>query len=192
VNIALLVAAIVLSIERISYAWIWRQPDAFRTLCAISSVKGGDPVRVLKLLFYGFKILQGAVFVGWCFAYGEGVLWPLDGSPASLAAGAALVSAGQILNAAVFFRLGTTGVFYGERFGLVTAWCREFPFSLFEHPQYVGTTLSIWGLFLMMRFPHEDWYVLPLLETAYYALGARFERVEARHKRKWAGTRVRP
>jgi methylene-fatty-acyl-phospholipid synthase len=183
-------AAIVLSIERISYVWIWRHPEAFRALCAISSVQGGDPVQVLKLMFVGFKIQQGAVFVAWCLAFGQGVLWPPDGSLASLAAGAALIAAGQILNAAVFLRLGMTGVFYGGRFGYATAWCSEFPFSIFEHPQYVGTTLSIWGLFVVMRFPHDDWYVLPLIETAYYAIGARFERAEAPDKRTWSGTRV--
>jgi len=27
-----------------------------------------------------------------------------------------------------------------------------------------------------MRFPHDDWYILPALETVYYVLGAYFER----------------
>jgi hypothetical protein len=44
-----------------------------------------------------------------------------------------------------------------------------------RHPQYVGTVLAIWGLFLAVRFPHDDWYVLPVLETVYYAAGAYFE-----------------
>jgi methylene-fatty-acyl-phospholipid synthase len=191
VNVAVLVAAaLFLSLERICYVWIWRHPGAFRALCAASSVRGGDPIDVLALLFVGFKVLQGAVFVAWGLFYGGGVLWPPDGSAAPLAAGGALIAAGQILNAAVFLRLGKTGVFYGERFGYQTAWCRKFPFSMFEHPQYVGTVLSIWGLFLLMRFPHDDWYVLPLLETAYYAAGARLERTEAPGKAKWAGTSV--
>jgi methylene-fatty-acyl-phospholipid synthase len=54
-------------------------------------------------------------------------------------------------------------------------WCRAFPFSVLQHPQYVGTVLSIWGFFLVMRFPHDDWYLLPIVETVYYALGAYFE-----------------
>ena len=45
-----------------------------------------------------------------------------------------------------------------------------------DDPQYVGTVLSIWGFFLVMRFPHDDWLVLPVLETIYYTLGARLER----------------
>jgi len=53
--------------------------------------------------------------------------------------------------------------------------CQEFPFSVLSHPQYVGTLLTIWGLFLAARFPHDDWYALPILETAYYAAGAWLE-----------------
>ena len=55
------------------------------------------------------------------------------------------------------------------------AWVRGLPFSLLKHPHYVGTLLSIWGFFVLMRFPHGDWIVLPLLETAYYAIGAYYE-----------------
>jgi hypothetical protein len=28
------------------------------------------------------------------------------------------------------------------------------------------------GFFLLMRFPHDDWYLLPIVETVYDALGA--------------------
>src|SRR5262245_53735664 len=46
---------------------------------------------------------------------------------------------------------------------------RWWPFSLLAHPQYVGTVLTIWGLFLALRFPHDDSYALPVIETLYYA-----------------------
>ena len=86
-----------------------------------------------------------------------------------------LILGGQILNLRVFYQLGTVGVFYGCKFGYHVPWCHEFPFSLFSHPQYVGTLLSIWGFFLLVRFPHEDWYLLPILETVYYACSAYLE-----------------
>jgi hypothetical protein len=35
--------------------------------------------------------------------------------------------------------------------------------------------LTIWGFFLGMRFPHDDWFMLPVLETLYYAVGAQLE-----------------
>jgi len=79
------------------------------------------------------------------------------------------------MSAAVFRKLGNVGVFYGNRLGHQLTWVTGFPFNIVRHPQYVGTVLPIWGIFLIMRFPHPDGYVLPLLETLYYALGARWE-----------------
>jgi phosphatidyl-N-methylethanolamine N-methyltransferase len=159
------------------YVWIWRAPEAFRIWCAHPVIAAvGEPVDVLQLLFYGFKGLQGTVFVGWGYVYGQGLLLPLHGSVLALALGGALSGAGQMLNFSVFYRLGKVGVFYGNKLGYEILWCRKFPFSLLNHPQYVGTLLTIWGFFLVMRFPHNDWYLLPALETVYYILGAHFER----------------
>jgi len=173
---ALLGVAALLSLERLCYVWIWRAPEAFRAWCDRPAVaRIGKPVDVVQKLFYGFKVIQGAVFVGWCYVYSQGVLWPLSGSAWSLGLGGTLVVVGQILNVSVLYRLGKVGVFYGNKLGYETPWCRTFPFSLLKHPQYVGTVLSIWGFFLIMRFPHDDWYLLPTVETVYYALGAYFE-----------------
>jgi methylene-fatty-acyl-phospholipid synthase len=165
-----LVAALLLSLERICYIWIWRHPHRFRAIWA-----DADPVDALRYLFYGFKFLQLAVFAGWCYFYG-GAIWPARIEPPAMALGMTLLIAGQGLKFSVFYRLGNVGVFYGKRFGHHVPWIRSFPFSVFEHPQYLGAVLSIWGLFLILRFPHADWYALPMLETIYYAIGARFER----------------
>jgi methylene-fatty-acyl-phospholipid synthase len=157
-----LVAAVLLSVERFCYVWAWRAPKSFRAFCHRPGVVGlGDPVSVLQKLFYGFKGIQFAVFFGWCFLQGTGFLSPLmSGDRVALAVGAAAV---------------VVGVFYGAKFGYVVPWCRAFPFSLLTHPQYVGTLLSIWGFFLALRFPHDDWYLLPTLQTVYYVVGAYFE-----------------
>jgi methylene-fatty-acyl-phospholipid synthase len=172
-----LCAAILLSLERICYLWIWCAPDAFRAWYKRFGVLDSwDPVDVLQLLFFGFKGLQITVFLAWCFIYGNGALLPLSGSALSLSLGAVLIVVGQMLNVSVFYRLGKVGVFYGNRFGHQVLWCRKFPFSWIQHPQYVGALLSIWGFFVVMRFPHDDWYILPMLETVYYAVGTYFER----------------
>ena len=173
---ALLGVVALLSLERLCYAWIWHTPNAFRALCERPAVAYvGEPVDVVQKLFYGFKVIQIAVFVSWCYVYGQGALWPLSGSAWALGLGGTLVVVGQILNVSVLYRLGKVGVFYGNKLGYETPWCQAFPFSLLKHPQYVGTVLSIWGFFLIMRFPHDDWYLLPTVETVYYALGAYFE-----------------
>jgi methylene-fatty-acyl-phospholipid synthase len=170
-------AACLLSLERVSYVWISRKPDAFRAACQASGVSlAEDPVEAVRTLFLAFKVLQAAVFTWWCLAHGGGVLATASHDPAVIASGAVLIVVGQVLSSAVFWRLGTVGVFYGHNFGHHVPRCRAFPFSLCAHPQYFGAVLSIWGLFLLMRFPHADWMALPLLETAYYAMGAWLER----------------
>lgn len=171
-----LYAAALLSLERLCYVWICRRPRAFMTACGTPAIVHlGQPVDALRWLFYGFKALQIGVFVAWCWVHGHGSLWPAGGGTLPTTIGAVSVAVGQTLNLSVFRRLGNRGVFYGNLLGHSVPRCEGFPFSLLKHPQYVGTVLSIWGAFLIMRFPHGDWCVLPVLETIYYAVGAHFE-----------------
>jgi phosphatidyl-N-methylethanolamine N-methyltransferase len=172
----LLGAAAALSLERACYVWVARAPGQFRRWCARPAVAMlGEPVAIVRRLFYGFKVVQFTVFGGWCYLHGAGSLTPADSEVIARGIGAALVLAGQALNATVFYRLGSVGVFYGDRLGYEVPWCRGFPFSVLSHPQYVGTVLSIWGFFVAMRFPHDDWVLLPVLETVYYAVGTHLE-----------------
>jgi phosphatidyl-N-methylethanolamine N-methyltransferase len=164
-------AAILLAFERIAYVWVWRCPRSFTALCALFSDEPQAPVVILERLFNCFKVIQISVFLAWFYFHPNRPLW-LTGSMMPLTAGATLVIVGQVLNLSVFYRLGSVGVFYGNRFGYQVPWCTEFPFSLMDHPQYVGALLSIWGLFLAVQFPRPDWYAIPALESVYYALGA--------------------
>lgn len=174
-------AAIALALERLCYFGVWRHPQAFEALCRrwpFSIL--GEPVAALQRLFYGFKAIQALVFFVWIGGHSG---WFADGprsfvtpEPLALGLGCLMIAAGQSLNFLVFRRLGRAGVFYGSRFGYDVPWVHGFPFSILDHPQYVGTVATIWGLLLATRFPHDDWIWLPLLETAYYILGARLER----------------
>jgi methylene-fatty-acyl-phospholipid synthase len=136
----------------------------------------GEPVKALRRLFYFFKALQIWVFLAWCHHFAGGSFGFAPERMLPIAVGGMLVLLGQTLNFSVFYRLGAIGVFYGNRFGHELPWCDEFPFSLLQHPQYMGALISIWGFFLAIRFPHFDWFLLPLLETVYYSVGARLER----------------
>lgn len=169
--------AIALSVERCFYVWVWRHPDRFQTLAAQPAfARLGSPVDVLRAFFLVFKVLQAATFAGWCLSFGGGRLLPLEAPPTAIALLAVgLILVGQTLNLAVFQTLGKEGVFYGTRLGFDVPWHTGFPFSVVSHPQYVGTVLSIWGLFLLLRYPAADWLVLPLLETVYYTVGAHLE-----------------
>ena len=170
-------AAVVLSFERLFYLWAWTKSRSFERFCsnAVVSWLGDDPPTVLERFFYAFKAIQIGVFVTWCLAYGGGSIWPADLGVAQVMVGATALAFGQALNFGVFLRLGALGVFYGNRFGHELPHYEGLPFSLCKHPQYLGTVLSIWGFFVIPRFPHDDWILLPLLETLYYALSARIE-----------------
>jgi phosphatidyl-N-methylethanolamine N-methyltransferase len=126
-------------------------------------------------LFYLFKAIQISIFAAWCYHFDIGSVGLLRDGMAPVAVGATLMIVGQALNLGVFYRLGTLGVFYGNCLGHDIPHCSEFPFSLFNHPQYIGALASIWGFFIVMRFPYHDWYLLPALETLYYSIGARLE-----------------
>src|SRR5262249_36238621 len=132
----ILVAILLLTLERGSYVWIARRPGAVCRPCATSAVaRGGGPVALGGVLFRALEVVQISVFLSWWYAREDG---PLSGA-AALAIAAALMVAGQALNFGVFYRLGAVGVFFGDRLGHEVPWCRAFPFSLIAHPQYVGT-----------------------------------------------------
>jgi len=66
-------------------------------------------------------------------------------------------------------------LFFGDRLGYEAPWCSAFPFSVLPHPQYLGAVVAIWAFFAVMRYPHPDWYLLPVVETMYYVAGATLE-----------------
>lgn len=132
-----------------------------------------DPVTAVSLLFIVFKGVQAGVFAAWCVPdFGR---WALGAGWPALGLGGILLTLGQALNLSVFWRLGATGVFYGARFGHAVPWQRGLPFSLLRHPQYVGTVMSIWGLFLLLRAPAPGWWIPPAIETGYYVASALVE-----------------
>jgi methylene-fatty-acyl-phospholipid synthase len=171
-------AAFLLAMERFAHVLVWRHPEGFEALCRHRLVAPlGDAVDVLQRAFCGFKLIQGAVFVAWCFVFDDAGPVPTPTTDAlALVAGGLLCAFGQALNVSVFATLGKIGVFYGNRFGHEVPWQAGFPCSAFPHPQYLGAALTVWGVFLIMRFPEPDWLVLPLLSTVYYLIGARLER----------------
>ncbi|MAA73157.1 MAG: hypothetical protein CMN28_00440 [Salinisphaeraceae bacterium] len=175
---AIATAALLLSFERLTYYWISNNPQSWLRLCEqpLLARLRRQPTELVQWLFYLFKLIQFAVFYGWCVIF-SGEWMPLPTAPTLvLALGVIILVLGMVLNFGVFYRLGSTGVFYGKQLGHdELPWVRGFPFSVMRHPQYYGTLMSIWAFFLIMRFPEWDWILLPLLETAYYTIGSRYE-----------------
>jgi methylene-fatty-acyl-phospholipid synthase len=175
-SIVVAAACILLSFERITYVMVSRRPEFVRAICRSSlGIICGEPTIAVRRLFYVFKALQVSVFVGWCYYFGQVSFFAVRQRLGSVALGLTALIIGQSLNWAVFYRLGALGVFYGNHFGHQIPRYRDFPFSLFDHPQYVGTVASIWGFFVITCFPRPDWYLLPAIETVYYGVGAWLE-----------------
>ena len=185
--VALAIAAVLLAAERASYVLIARRPDLFLALYArLDPTRASTPITAVERLFFAFKGLQFGVFIAWCYVHGGRFPWPAPHGPFVLALSWALAIAGQILVVSTFYQLGRTGVFFGDQLGYAVPRCRAFPFSLLAHPQYVGTLLTIWGGFMLVRFPHDDWWALPLLETVYYLGGMWLETPRRRYGARYA------
>lgn len=172
---AILWVMALLSLERLAYAAVWRAPNAFKRWSERGATDR-SAIDTLAILFVAFKVLQLGVFVGWCLVHNAGRLTPYSSDVRVLVAGGVLIAIGQALNLSVFRALGKVGVFYGNRLGHYVPWRQTFPFTWFDHPQYVGTVLTIWGFFVLMRFPAPDWLFVPVLETVYYVIGIWLER----------------
>jgi methylene-fatty-acyl-phospholipid synthase len=75
-----------------------------------------------------------------------------------------LVLLGQALNLGVYATLGTTGVYYGVRFGEQVPWVTGFPFNLgFPDPQYWGCILTLVGLLNLFQLKNQPYYVFVLV-----------------------------
>ena len=73
----ILVAIVLLSVERGPYVWIARHPDAFRRLCATRAVAWiGTPVIIVGALFGACKVVQISVFLAWWYVH-QAVTSPL-------------------------------------------------------------------------------------------------------------------
>eukprot|EP00924_Labyrinthula_sp_SR-Ha-C_P011678 snap_masked-scaffold_17-processed-gene-5.23-mRNA-1 protein AED:0.30 eAED:0.30 QI:0/0/0/0.5/1/1/2/0/171 len=158
-----LTASLALCMERIAYGVVWKKPSIF-SLCAAQYGFSGKEPEFIYVLVKLFKVIQLIVFLCWYFKYvGR------DGFDISLPQGlfsSSLLIAGQILNLMVWKRIGLDGVCYGCKFGRNVPWCTKFPFSLFNHPQYLGVILTVWGVFfLFYKQCPNDWFILPLVET---------------------------
>jgi phosphatidyl-N-methylethanolamine N-methyltransferase len=190
--VALAIAAVLLAAERACYVVIARRPDLFLALYArFDPKRTSSAVTVVERLFFAFKGLQFGVFIAWCYIHSGRFPFPAPHGPFVMALSWALAVAGQVLVVSTFYRLGRPGVFFGDQLGYAVPRCRTFPFSLLAHPQYVGTLLTIWGGFMLVRFPHDDWWALPLLETVYYLGGMWLETPRRRYGARYASMTFR-
>lgn len=157
---AMLLAGALIALSSAFYTWVWLHPSAFARLCG-----GSEPCLRMSLLSNALKLAQFAA----CIAstdWARAAALPVG----VLLCAAALAVLGQHLNALVYLRLGTAGVYYGSRFGRSLPWVSAYPFSVVPHPQYVGSSLSVAAAAVLVPWPIAAWWVanyvyLALLES---------------------------
>ena len=66
-----------------------------------------------------------------------------------------LILIGQILNFAVYYKIGIIGVYYGNKFGYNLPWITTFPFNIgIKNPQYIGCILTLCGLYKLLSLKY--------------------------------------
>eukprot|EP00747_Dinoflagellata_sp_TGD_P167231 gnl/TRDRNA2_/TRDRNA2_191260_c0_seq1.p1 gnl/TRDRNA2_/TRDRNA2_191260_c0~~gnl/TRDRNA2_/TRDRNA2_191260_c0_seq1.p1 ORF type:complete len:203 (-),score=16.38 gnl/TRDRNA2_/TRDRNA2_191260_c0_seq1:137-745(-) len=176
-----------LFLERICYGYCYHRPAQFKQMLNRTPVAFKDGLckgihwKMLEMMSHGFKVLQLLV-IGYDF-FSKVSFSSID--PAFFVVGLLLAVFGQVLNVAVYYRLGAIGVYYGAQLGYDVPWCTEWPFAAMgpipaiNHPQYFGVALTILGCYLGFAptlCPAHRWWVIPVVESACY--GASCYRLE--------------
>jgi len=92
--------------------------------------------------------------------------------------GVELLILGQVFNAGVYSAIGEAGVYYGCRLGQNVPWYFGFPFSVVPHPQYLGATISIWGMLIGLineQNANKGLLYIGLTMSVYYAFSSYVE-----------------
>jgi hypothetical protein len=130
----------------------------------------------MSYLAHFMKLMQFAVILG----AGQATVPSLIGAPlnmllpaqfslrtyelvfdAWLIADLVLIGVGQALNSGVYSSLGTTGTYYGVRFGETVPWVTTFPYNLgMPDPQYWGSIFTLVGLINFAQLYKAPYYVL--------------------------------
>ncbi|GLI61140.1 hypothetical protein VaNZ11_003416 [Volvox africanus] len=149
----------VLALPHLLYAFVWLAPGVWRRTFRKQSVP------VFAWLGATGKVMQfGTVFL-WAWAsQPTGVCLRRPLAAWQLVLGGVMVGYGQALNIGTYRAIGFTGVYYGSRLGRSVPWVNLWPFSDIHHPQYLGSTLSIWGMLVLL----SD--ALPLPEAVFTAV----------------------
>jgi len=167
----LLRCVLVLSWPYLMFYFIWNHPSMWMSLTSMiplslldsSGDQGKRAVGVFSKMASFAKVTQMHALLKWWISsspsningFQDMFVFLKEHLPVErLIVASILLSAGQILNASIYYRIGQDGVYYGFKLGRTVPWCTKFPFNLgLRHPQYVGVVLNIWGLAILLLTP---------------------------------------
>ena len=161
-------AFLLLGIERFLYSFVFHFPQDFIDQCKAGTY--GAAIQKEKEYWKSFmtlsirvKVVQFSVI-----AYDVCVKNNVRFHGTRFLLGAALLVAGQVLNASAFKALGCIGVYYGYELGYKVPRVTGFPYNLgFSDPQYWGVVATIFGLYLMLNVQS---FLIPYLELFWYGI----------------------
>lgn len=174
---ALALYALVLGPERLAYGFVYHFTPSFRRFAGLGKTGKAD-LTIMHTLVSAFKVVQLCAVasdlgpkLGWSLAPPLGRLSAADPSDlARFALGLALVAYGQLLNASIYWAIGSVGVHYGHQLGHDVPWCSGWPFTFLSNPQYIGVVLTFWGIYLALAptWGAYEWFCIPLVISFWY------------------------
>lgn len=137
-----------LTIPHLLYAFIWYFPRTWMKLV------GRSPVEKFAQTAGALKIVQFGSVLSWISGtslFSNGLSWLAEVTILQWLGFLGLLSIGQTLNGGVLSTIGIDGTYYGFKLGKKVPWYSGFPFSVCPHPQYVGSSLSVWAFFILLH-----------------------------------------
>ncbi|KAI8110979.1 hypothetical protein M9434_004553 [Picochlorum sp. BPE23] len=133
-----------LALPHLLYAFIWYFPDMWMRMFRKSSV------RVFESMAWLLKVIQFSSVIAWMYIRMPSGVDVFAIPPLHAVIGVGLVAFGQVLNAGIYQAIGHAGVYYGFKLGHTVPWVDGFPFNVVQHPQYVGSVASVWGMAVLV------------------------------------------
>lgn len=132
---------LITSLSHILYFFVWDYTDNFINLSRYLHI---TPLLLIKYLSYLQKILQISLLINYTIQNNTLIPYLININPVNFSA----IIIGQILNFSVYYKLGTKGVYYGNKFGYSLPYIKSFPYNIgIKDPQYTGCILTICGLY---------------------------------------------
>ena len=168
-------ASSLLAIERICYTIIWLYPHKVEIYITKFKGKGlnKNTDTIIDSIYKLFLINKVFQLLGYVLIYS---LHPSinfqNMTLFQFVVGSIFSLVGQFLNVSTYLAIGKVGVYYGYKFGFHVPWCNGFPFNVItSHPQYLGSTLTSYGLIFMTMTEHhskEGWLMLGHMQALQY------------------------
>jgi hypothetical protein len=182
-ELAVLLAA--LSAPHVFYFFVWTHAKTWAGMCAAAGLR--EPHKAFAMAAHALKAFQMAMLARFFVRDVPQSLEEMSQTlltflralhPFQALLATELFALGQLFNAGVYSAIGEAGVYYGCRLGQDVPWVYGFPFNVVPHPQYLGATLSFWGMVVGLTnadTAQRGVLLIGVAMTVYYAFSSYVE-----------------